>query len=230
MAFRSMLGDHAHETRIVCALIATVFAWLVGTSGVASAADTLTVDIDPRVPGKGKPFAVHASGTRDLNGNTESLIVYFAPGLGSCADRVMEEEAKPDPVPFINAPLGDPGTDDEPFDRHVSIPGQVDSDYPGAFRSGLRAGHYHLCGYLYHQPANPPATTARLEFSVGGTCDTATSAVVVARAALKKARKRLEKAKDSGDENRIKKAKKAVKKAKKKLKAAEEDAAALCVS
>ena len=218
------IGVRSPRRGVLVALSALVALAMAPTS---ASADTLSLGLEPAIPGKGKPFELIATGTATA-GDNPSLVVYFAPGSSACATTAALESENPNNSSGTNAELFvnlEPG----PFEERTTFAG--DGYFDNAFRSGVTVGHYRACGYIYDggsQFGSTPRVAARLEFTVGGTCDTATAKVIQAENALEKAKKKLKAAKESGDKQKIKKAKKAVKKAKKKLRIAKEDQTALC--
>jgi hypothetical protein len=204
---------------------------------LAQAANTLNpLTLEPTAPAKGKPFELTATGTAEPNeapgaagGYDIYASVYLAAGQSACAStRTLERSNPANLVGFTFS-----GTNKDlpagPFEergQYSSGPGSVDEEAQGY---GLKAGFYRACAYLWKSSDSEVVAAERLVFTVGGTCETATSSVAAAEQALAKAKQKLKDAKESGDKKKIKKAKKAVKKAKKKLRIAKEDQAALCI-
>lgn len=234
------LGDEMNRSRSRTGLGragAAVLALIVGCLAIpsaASAANTLNLSLEPAIPGKGKPFQVIAAGTNDPSDQFDNRAVYvhFTQGLAPCASTEAFEDARPNSDRRVIARALDPG----PFDERGMVSLSLQSY---GFKSGVAAGHYRACGYLSRDTESLPVASARMEFTVGGTCATATNretkaqaAVKAAKKAMKKAKKAVKKASSKSARKKAKKSLKAAKKqlkaAKKKLKVAQEDKAALC--
>lgn len=200
---------------------AAIIAVLAAIPAVASGAATLTLSMEPTVPSKGKPFQIIAQGTAESPSGQSRLAVYFAPGSGPCASTQPLEQASNSNRELITDGYIENGAR---IDRRGTFRGESFVDY--AVKSGLVTGRYRACGYLSDE-ANHDATLvlARLDFTVGGTCASATARANKAKRALKNAKAQLKKANTSA---RKKTARKKIKQANKKLKTARKDRKALC--
>lgn len=191
-------------------LLPTIALVLGFVPTTAFAAGSVALSIEPVIPGKGKPFQLRAVGTADnpTPGEDISYVkAYFAAGLGPCASTADLEDNNPNGKEIIFKSF----VRDGPFNFTgvYSGGGEPFSVEP----SGAAAGHYRACGYVQDQTIGfATRATTRLEFTVGGTCATATAREAAAKRKLKQAKTR----------------RKNVKKAKKALRLAAADRTALC--
>ncbi len=226
---RHGIGAWRGRVAAIVVMIATV---VVVIPASAQAATSLSLSLEPTAPQTGKPFDLIATGFQDLPAEQQdglsdygSGVWAIAPGQSSCASNANLETAKPDVI-YHNSLFIYQG----PFERRLTIDGFENRPYNEG--SGLATGKYHACGYLYQDvndtSSTAPVARARLDFTVGGTCETATAAEQKAATQQKKAKKKAKKAKKSGNKKKAKKAKKKLKKKKKALKSAAADREALC--
>lgn len=232
---------------IVSATVATVLA---AVPVVASAQNSLALNIDPAIPAKGKPFQLIATGTSQTpfpdSGALNDLYFGFGPGSFPCAStagleyaQVESENADRVVLTLSNgASIGD-----GPFDVRETYSGGATSESGRiipkfAQANGLAVGHYRACGYINfrHQNVNQaPVATARLEFTVGGTCASAIAKQKRAKKALTRAKKRLAVAhkqlartKKAAVKKRARRARAKVRRARAKVRFARGDREALC--
>ena len=212
--------------------------------GSAWAANTLSLSMEPAIPGKGKPFQLIATGNADPAETYDAhLQLFFAPGSSGCASTAALEDANPANHP--SSPATDVDPVEGPFDERYVLGAdpfkETSNEHSHTLRNGMRAGHYRVCGYLSNNTSgnNLPLAAARLPFTVGGTCESATAKHARAQSDRKAAKRTVRKAKrawrnaSTRKQRRkaaraLKAAKRALKKANRRLKTATEDRDALC--
>lgn len=208
-------------TGLAALTVGVAVAALGPLSGTA-AANSIDLSIEPGAPQKGKPFQLGARGTA-VDGYYVSF--GFAEGGSACASTSELEWAKRDSYKleeqwsFSSSP--------EQFDYRRVYP-RITSDMPFDYKNGVAAGHYRACGYLTDAAEDAPLATDRLEFTVGGTCSSATAKVGKAKSAVDRAKDKRKAAKQSDNSKKLKKAKKKLKKSKERLRSARQDRRALC--
>jgi hypothetical protein len=195
---------------------------LMAMPAMALSATSLALSVEPAIPGKNKSFQVRATGVADSPTEDIAMSVVLNPGLQPCSSTGSLEAAKVEEDTtdtagyWFTSFLGGNTPENVPFDEFRVFDGRP-------------VGHYRLCGYLEEQKESGRLlASARLEFSIGGTCASSTAKVAKADAKLKSAKTKLASAQASGVKARINAARGQVKKARAKLKVAKEDRKALC--
>lgn len=215
------------------AVLAAVVVLAVVPAG-ASAASTMSLSVEPAVPAEGKSFQVIAQGTRESPSGRSRGGTFLNVATEPCGSTDTFEKAK-DEGREVGAFSLEPNG---PYDFRGVFGGAVLASY--SVDSGLITGKYRICGYVTDDKSAssisvPPLVAARLDFTVGGTCPSATAKVTRVEGRLKgakkklsRAKKKLSKSKKAGARVKAKKAQKKVRQIKRKLKSAKEDRTVLC--
>ena len=217
---------------VLCtALVACVAAAL---PAAASAAPSMSLSVDPAVPGIGKRFYAVSKGVRESPPNeagpgSSRVSVFQNVAREPCAPTYELEAAKTrDADGYTMIDFG--GVADGPFEYRSD----VQNKYPDArwtLRNGLRAGRYRFCGYLTNDdayPVPPPFVLTRLDFTVRKNCANAREDAVFAAQTLKNEKKALKFTLKRSAKRYHKQGRSRVKKAKRKLKKARRVRKALC--
>lgn len=233
------LGSRRQAGRLV-AVVLGALSFAFAATATASAANTLALSIEPQIPGEEKPFQVIAEGTAstvviDEQESWVSLGVGLGPQDAPCSSTAALEDSLVENERGIwgwwtSSVLGGYSADNTPFSEREVF-------------SGRPVGKYRLCGYI-HEYAFWTHTYAsyRLDFTVGGTCETATTRALVVTKSLRAATKKLKKAKRNlraakkrgrkgkilRAQRKVKAARRQVNKAKRQKATALEDRKALC--
>lgn len=222
---KSLRHERDRFSVLAIAAVATIASVLAVTPAVTSAASTMSLGVEPAIPSEGKPFQVIAQGTRESPSGGSQAATYLNVAAEPCGSTEAFEGAKDEGREIASFSFEPNG----PYDLRGIFQGSVFAPY--AVDSGLITGKYRICGYISDKTSAggaPPLAAARLDFTVGGTCASATAKVPKVEGQLKKAKAKLSKAGETNVKVRIKKTQRKVKLTRAKLKVAKEDRKALC--